>query len=95
MFAKDITACNRDMFDRTSDNITLSTRNDVRDTISESGVDECSSQRAIGDFLGRPGRGQRSHSLIGDVEGLNVEGFEGEGKVVAMEVELEANDCRS
>ena len=70
----DVSPGNRDMLDRRPNNVTFRTRDNVRDTVS--GVDDCAGEGAVGRLVGRPGGGKGENCLDGDVETLDVEGFE-------------------
>ena len=70
----DIPTGDGDMFDRTSNHIPLSTRDNVSDTIAR--VNDSPGERTIRDFIGGPGGGECEHCLDGDVETFDVERFE-------------------
>ena len=62
------------MLDRTSNNISFSTRDDMGDTVAR--VNDGSGQRAVRDLVGGPGGGKCEHRLDRDVQTLDVERFE-------------------
>ena len=71
---RDVTTGDRDVLDGAADDITFRARNNVGDTISR--IDDSSSECAVGNAVGRPGRGQSKDSLDGNIETLDVEGLE-------------------
>ena len=70
----DIPTGDGDMFDRTSNHIPLSTRDNVSDTIAR--VNDSPGERTIRDFVRGPGGSESEHCLDGDVETFDIERFE-------------------
>lgn len=70
----DIASCYRNVLDGTSNDVSVRAGDNVRDTIT--GIDNRSSECAIGDSVGGPGGGQSEHGLDGDVQTLDIERFE-------------------
>jgi hypothetical protein len=70
----DIPTGDGDMFDRAPDDVPLSARDYVGDTIAR--VNNCSGERTVRDLIGGPGRGKGQHCLDGDVETFDIERFE-------------------
>lgn len=70
----DIPTSDGDMFDRTSDDIPFSARDNVSNTIAR--VNDSSSESTVCDLVGRPGGSKGEHCLNGDVEALDIERFE-------------------
>ena len=70
----DIPACDRNMLDRTSDDVPLSARDNVGDTIAR--INNSSSERTIRNLVGGPGGSKGEHCLDGDIETLDIERFE-------------------
>ena len=70
----DIPTGDGDMFDRTSNDIPLSARDNVGDAIAR--VNDGPGERTIRDFVGGPGCGECENCLDGDVETFDVERFE-------------------
>ena len=65
---------NGNVLDGRADNVTLSDRDDVGDTITR--VNNGAGQGPLGDLVRGPGSGQRKHGLNSDVETWDVEGLE-------------------
>jgi len=72
--AGDITTSNGDVLDATTNDVTISHRDDVGDTITR--IDDGSGQGSLCDLLGSPRSGQRKNSLHSDVETGYIEGLE-------------------
>ena len=70
----DIPASDRNMLDRTSDDVPLSARDNVGDTIAR--INNSSGKRTIRNLVGGPGGSEGEHCLDGDVETFDVERFE-------------------
>lgn len=70
----DIATSNGDMFDRAPNDVPLGTGDDVSDTVP--GVDDSSSECAIGDAVGGPRRGEGEDGLHGNVQPLDIERLE-------------------
>jgi hypothetical protein len=70
----DIPASDRNMFDRTSDDIPFGARNNVGDTIAR--IDNGSGKRTIRNLVGGPGGSEGEHCLDGDIETLDIERLE-------------------
>ena len=70
----DIPACDRNMLDRTSDDVPLSARDNVGDTIAR--INNSSGKRTISNLVGGPGGSEGEHCLDGDIETLDIERFE-------------------
>ena len=63
-----------DVLNSATDDISLRTRDNVRDTVS--GIDDSSGKGTVGNAVRGPGRREGEHRLDGDVQTLDVEGFE-------------------
>lgn len=61
----DIASCYGNVLDSTSDDVSVRAGDNVRYTIA--GIDDRSSECAIGDSVGGPGGGKSEHGLDGDV----------------------------
>ena len=70
----DVPAGDGDVLYGTPDNVPLSARYNVGDTVTR--VNNGSSERTIRDFVGGPGGSEGEHRLDGDVKTLDVERFE-------------------
>jgi hypothetical protein len=68
---RDVTSGDWDMLDCTSDNVSLSTRDNVGNTIP--GVYDCSGKGAIGNPVGRPRGSKGKYGLYSNVQPFNVE----------------------
>ena len=68
---RDIAASDRDVFDRAANDVPLSARNNVGDTVAR--INDSSCECAIGNAIGGPGSGERKHRLDGDIQPLDVE----------------------
>ena len=62
------------MLDRTSNDIPLSARDNVSDTIAR--VNDGSCESTVCDLVGGPGGSESEHCLNGDVEALDIKRFE-------------------
>ena len=72
--AGDITTSNGDVLDATTDDVTISDRDDVSDTITR--INDGSGQGSLCDLLGSPGGSQSKNSLHSNVETGHIEGLE-------------------
>jgi hypothetical protein len=68
---RDIAASDRDVFDRAADDVPLSARNNVGDTVAR--INDSSCECAIGNAIGGPGSSECKHRLDGDIQSLDVE----------------------
>ena len=71
---RDVATGDGDVLDGAPDHVALRAGDDVRNTVA--GVDNGARERAVGDAVGGPGGGEGEHGLDGDVEALDVKGFE-------------------
>ena len=70
----DATTGNGNMLDGRADDVALSDRDDVGNTVTR--VNDGTGQGPLGDLVRGPGSGQRKHGLNSDVETWDVEGLE-------------------